>query len=216
LTTLGIEHLSASAVSDALDRLDIPGAVMGLSPLGPSQQMRGRAYTVRYIPAGRDAGTVGDYIDDVPAGSVVVLANDGRTDCTVWGDILTAVASDRGVAGTVIDGVCRDVSRALGIGYPIYSRGRFMRTGKDRVEVAEVGCTVSVGGVQVSDGDLIIGDDDGVVVVPAQYERGVLAAATAIAQREAAILDDALSSGSLRAARERHGYHELQRRQETS
>jgi regulator of RNase E activity RraA len=177
--------------------------------------MRGRAYTVRYIPAGRDAGTVGDYIDDVPAGSVVVLANDGRTDCTVWGDILTAVASDRGVAGTVIDGVCRDVSRALGIGYPIYSRGRFMRTGKDRVEVADTRGAVSIGGVQVSNGDLIVGDDDGVVVVPAQYEQEVLAAAATISQREAAILSDALSSGSLRSARERHGYHQLQRRQET-
>ena len=211
-----MERLSSSAVSDALDRLGIPGAVLGLHPLGPSQQMHGRAYTVRYIPAGRDAGTVGDYIDDVPAGSVVVLANDGRTDCTVWGDILTAVASDRGVAGTVIDGVCRDVSRALSIGYPIYSRGKFMRTGKDRVEVADTGGTVSIGGVQVSNGDLIVGDDDGVVVVPARYEQDVLAAAAAIAQREAAILDDALSGGSLRAARERHGYHQLQRRQETA
>lgn len=210
----GIEHLSASTVSDALDRLGIPGAMSGLAPLGPSQRLRGRAYTVRYVPAGREAGTVGDYIDDVPAGGVVVLANDGRTDCTVWGDILTAVASQRGLAGTVIDGVCRDVSRALSTGYPIYSRGRFMRTGKDRVEVASTGDTVSVGGVQVDSGDLIVGDDDGVVVVPARYEAEVLAVATTIATREAEILDDALTTGSLREARERHGYHQLQRRQE--
>jgi regulator of RNase E activity RraA len=212
----GIDHLSASAVSDALDRLGIPGAMLGLGPLGPSQRIWGSAYTVRYVPTGRHGGTVGDYIDDVPAGGVVVLANDGRTDCTVWGDILTAVAAERGIAGTVVDGVCRDVKRALNIGYPIYSRGRFMRTGKDRVEVADTECTVSIGGVQVRNGDLIVGDDDGVVVVPAGYELEVLAAAAAIAKQESAILDDALSAGSLREARQRHGYHELQRRQESN
>ncbi len=97
------------------------------------------AFTVRYVTAGSPPGTVGDYLDDVPPGGVVVLDNGGRTDCTVWGDILTAMADQRGVAGTVIDGVCRDVQRALGLVYPIYSRGRFMRTGKDRVEVSDVG-----------------------------------------------------------------------------
>ena len=52
--------------------------------------MVGRAYTVKYLPVAQDKGTVGDYIDDVPAGSVVVLDNAGRLDCTVWGDILTS------------------------------------------------------------------------------------------------------------------------------
>lgn len=54
--------------------------------------------------------------------------NRGRTDCTVWGDMLTSVAHERGIAGTVVSGVCRDVS----IGYPIFSVGWFMRTGKGR------------------------------------------------------------------------------------
>ena len=100
-----------------------------------------------------------------------MLDNGGRTDCTVWGDILTAVAHQRGIAGTVIDGVSRDVRRALELGYPIYSRGRFMRTGKDRVEVAEVGGPVTIGGVQVAPGDLLVGDDDGVVAIAATASR---------------------------------------------
>lgn len=209
----GLGRLSCSLVSDALDRLGLKGSAHGLAPLANGQRLAGRAFTVRYAPAGDPPGTVGDYIDDVPVGGVVVLDNRGRTDCTVWGDILTAVATRRGVAGTVIDGVCRDVHRALGTGYPIYSRGRFMRTGKDRVEAVETGGTLTLGDVQVRVGDIVLGDDDGVVVVAADVAARVLDVASEIAEREEAILADALEHGSLREARARFGYHLLQRSQ---
>jgi 4-hydroxy-4-methyl-2-oxoglutarate aldolase len=205
---------STSALSDALDRLGLPGSAWGIRALADGQRMVGRAFTVRYVPAGHPAGTVGDYIDDVPAGGVVVLDNNGRTDCTVWGDILTAVAAKREISGTAINGVCRDTRRALDIHYPIYSTGRFMRTGKDRVEVAEMGGVVSLGDAQCHQGDIVVGDDDGIVVIPAAYEERVLATAGEIATREGLILNEALSSGSLREARAHHGYHLLQRRDE--
>jgi regulator of RNase E activity RraA len=204
--------LSTATVSDALDRLGSPGSLLGLVPLGPGQRMAGRAFTVRYIPAGSPPGTVGDYLDDVPPGGVVVLDNDGRTDCTVWGDILTAVAHQRGVAGTVIDGVCRDVNRALSLGYPVYSRGRFMRTGKDRVEVAAVGEPVAIGGVQVRVGDLLLGDQDGVLVIARESEEEVLTIALEIAGREEKILAKALAGATIAEARAEFGYHRLQRR----
>ena len=81
--------------------------------------MTGRAFTILYGPAGTPPGTVGDYIDDVAAGSVVVLDNGGRENATVWGDILTAVAHRRGIAGTVIDGACRDTHLSLELDYPM-------------------------------------------------------------------------------------------------
>ncbi|WP_055481961.1 RraA family protein [Sphaerimonospora mesophila] len=207
-----LARLSTATISDALDRLGRTGGLLGLAPLGPGQRMAGRAYTIRYVSASTPPGTVGDYLDDVPAGGVVVLDNDGRTDCTVWGDILTAVANARGVAGTVIDGVCRDVHRALDLAYPIYSRGRFMRTGKDRVEVAEVQGPVNIGGVQVRPGDLLIGDQDGVVAVPQDCEERVLAVAEEIAEREDGILRMALAGSSIAEARAAYGYHDLQRK----
>ncbi|WP_329013997.1 RraA family protein [Streptomyces sp. NBC_00690] len=207
-----LDDLSTATLSDALDRLGLPGSLHGLAPLGPGQHLIGRAFTVRYQPAGNPPGTVGDYLDDVPPGSVVVLDNQGRTDCTVWGDILTAVAHAKGVAGTVIDGVCRDVHRALGLGYPIYSRGRFMRTGKDRVEVAEVGGPVAVGGVQISPGDLLVGDQDGIVAIPSTSLASVVTLAIEIADREEKILASALAGSTIAEARAAHGYHELQRR----
>jgi regulator of RNase E activity RraA len=198
-------------VSDALDRLGRPGSMLGIAPLFDGARLCGRAFTVRYVAAGSPPGTVGDYLDDVAPGQIVVLDNGGRTDCTVWGDILTATADARGIGGTVIDGVCRDVQRALDVGYPIYSRGRFMRTGKDRVEVSDVGRPVSIGGVNVAAGDLLLGDADGVVAVPQAAEEQVLDICTAIEAREAAIVADVLSGSSLTAARARHGYHLLQR-----
>lgn len=211
----GFAELGTATVSDALDRLGRPGALHGLAPLAEGQRFAGRAFTVRYVTAGSPPGTVGDYIDDIEPGEVAVLDNAGRTDCTVWGDILTAVAHRKGLAGTVIDGVCRDTHRALGLGYPIYSRGRFMRTGKDRVEVSGVGVPVSVGGVQVRPGDLIVADGDGAVAVPRDAEAEVLEIATAIAEVEARILADALGGKSIADARAAHGYHLLQRRTPT-
>lgn len=209
------EH-STATISDALDKLGRPGSLAGISPLFNDARLCGRAFTVRYVSAGSPPGTVGDYLDDVESGQVVVLDNAGRTDATVWGDILTAMAGNRKVAGTVIDGVCRDVERALGEGYPIFSKGRFMRTGKDRVEVAEVGGPITVGGVKVRPGDLMIGDADGVVVVAREIEDDVLEICNGIAARESAILTDVLSGVGIAEARKRHGYHLLQRHEEAS
>ncbi|MDH3445898.1 MAG: RraA family protein, partial [Deltaproteobacteria bacterium] len=105
--------LSVAAVSDAMDRLGVAGQCLGIQPVAQGNKMAGRAFTLKYIPCGSVRGTVGDYIDDVPPGDVVVLDNAGRLDCTVWGDILTAVAHKRGIAGTVVHGVCRDVARSF-------------------------------------------------------------------------------------------------------
>lgn len=203
--------LGTATVSDALDKLKRPGSLLGLAPLADGQRMVGRAFTVRYVSAQVPAGTVGDFLDQVEPGQVIVLDNDGRLDCTVWGDILTAVAHQRGISGTVIEGVCRDTHRALSIGYPIYSRGRFMRTGKDRVEVAEERGPVTIGGVTVRHGDILLGDSDGVVAIPRDCEDDVLEVAEMIQAREKAILTAALGGATIAEARAKYGYHDLQR-----
>lgn len=203
---------STATISDALDRLGRDGSLLGIVPLANGQRFQGRAYTVRYEAAGHPPGTVGEYLDAVEPGQVVVLDNSGRLDATVWGDILTAMAHARGVAATVIDGVNRDVAKALELGYPIYSRGRFMRTGKDRVEVAEEQAPVTIGGVKVCPGDLLVGDDDGVVRIPQDIEDEVLRLAAEIDEREDAILEAVLDGASIAEARAAHGYHTLQRK----
>lgn len=205
-----LRGLSTSGVSDALDRLGIPGQALGIAPLDRSFRVAGRAWTLRYGPVGQDRGTVGDYIDDLGSDDVVVLDNQGRLDATVWGDLLTTTAHSRAIAGTVIDGVCRDVDRSLTLGYPIFSRGNWMRTGKDRVRVEAVEVPVSIGGIRVERGDLLLGDGDGLVVVPAVRADEVLAAAEEIEQAEQAIREAVEAGASLRDARTRFRYHDLQ------
>lgn len=114
-------------ISDALDKLGIPGQAFDIMPLTNYKKVTvGPAFTVRYVPASDPPGSVGDFIDDVAIGDVVVIDNRGRTDCTVWGDIMTLYAGLRGIAGTVIDGVCRDVDRAITDDYPLFTAGRWM------------------------------------------------------------------------------------------
>ena len=140
-----LRGLPTAAISDALDQAGIEGAVQGLAPLSDGFRAAGPAFTVLYVPVDDHAGgTVGDFLDDVPPGAVIVIDNDGRTDVTVWGGIMTETAAARGNAGTVINGVCRDVSASLAHGYPLFSRDRFMRTGKDRVRLEATGEPVTV------------------------------------------------------------------------
>src|SRR5262245_41465902 len=166
-------RLDSATLSDALDRLGIAGQCYGIKPRDPRFRMTGRAFTILYGPASSPPGTVGDYIDEVPAGGVVVLDNGGRMDATVWGDILTEIAHRRGLGWTVIDGICRDVALCLELGYPVYSRGHWMRTGKDRVQVESVNGPVNIGNARVQPGDLLCGDADGVLVIPRQHESAV-------------------------------------------
>lgn len=202
--------LSTANVSDALDRLGIPGGCLGIVPIVQGVKMAGRAFTVHYLPAGVEKGTVGDYIDEVKPGQVVVLDNSARVHCTVWGDLLTLVAHRRGLAGTVIDGVCRDVPRIRELRYPLFARGHFMVTGKDRVQVDAVNVPVTVGGIQVKPGDILVGDDSGVVTVPWEKAEEVLAVAREIGTAEDAIEQAVRGGESLAEARKRYGYHKLQ------
>ncbi len=206
------KSLPTACVSDAMDTLSILGSAHGIAPLKDDLTITGRAFTVRYAPVGAGGGTVGDFIDDVPPGGVVVISNGGRTDCTVWGDIMTTTAQIKGIEGTVIDGVCRDVSYALSRSYPLFTCGRFMRTGKDRVSVAEVGGTISLGDAQVTPGDIIVGNADGIVVVPKDRAEEIYELAAAIEQIEEKIISDIENGIALCEARQRHGYHTLQKR----
>ncbi len=203
-------NLDTTSVSDALDRLGIKGGCAGIFPQVPGTKAVGRAFTVRYRPCGLEKGTVGDFLDDVESGQVVVLDNGGRTFGTVWGDIMTVYAQKRGIAGTVIDGVCRDLPRILTSKYPIFTRGRWMVTGKDRVEVDGINIPVAVSDIQVRPNDIVVADDSGVVIVPFDRAEEVLKVALAIEEAEQKILELLEKGLTLREARKQMGYHQLQ------
>ena len=207
------QGLDTPGVSDALDKLGLPGQCLGVAPLDNySKVIVGPAFTVQYVSASVPPGTVGDFIEDVAPGDVVVIDNGGRTDCTVWGDIMTQYAGTRQIAATVIDGVCRDVNKALGDGYPIFSKGRFMRTGKDRVQVQSVNQPVSIGTARVCARDIVVADANGVVIVPRARAAEVAACARQIESIEADIRALISQGKTLKEARAALGYHSLQRK----
>ncbi|MFB7113411.1 RraA family protein [Streptomyces sp. NPDC056291] len=202
--------LSTASLSDALDSLGLPGSLHGMGALCPGQRTVGPVFTVTYEPVDEAGGTVGDFLDDVPTGAVILIDNAGRTDCTVWGGIMSQTAYARGIAGTVIHGTCRDVAVATAVGYPIWSVSRFMRTGKDRVRVAAAQTAVTIDGVLIHPGDILMADDDGAVVVPAARWDEVADIARRIDRVEEAIVEAVRGGATLAEARARHGYHSLQ------
>jgi regulator of RNase E activity RraA len=207
-----LSGLSCTDLSDAMDKLAVPCQCFGVMPLDRTFSLVGRAWTLRYGSVGQSGGTVGDYIDDIEEGQVVVLDNQGRLDATVWGDLLTSMAVRRKVAGTVIDGICRDVDRALELRYPLFARGNWMRTGKDRVRVEATQEPVTIGGIRVEPGDWLRGDGDGLVVVPAARVEEVLQVAQQVHGAEERIRAAIAQGTPLRQARKDEGYHSLQTR----
>jgi regulator of RNase E activity RraA len=205
-----LKELATTTLSDALDRLGIATQCLGIKPLEIRFRLCGPAFTMRTIPVAVEAGTVGDYIDDVPPGHIVTIDNAGRQDMTVWGDILTFVADKRGVGGTVIDGVCRDIQGSLEASYPLFTRGWSMRTGKDRVQLDALNVPVSIGGARVRPGDWLVGDADGVVCVPKERASEVIEIASAITAAEEKIRDAFESGMRLDDARKQFKYFKLQ------
>lgn len=205
------KKLDCAAISDALDRSGIVGQCYKIAACDPAFRMVGYAYTVLYrLAHPGEEGNVGEYIDDVPPGNVIVIDNQGRDEMTTWGNILTEMAHQRKIAGTVIDGINRDVSLCRELNYPIYSSGYWMRTGKGRIQLAGLQVPVKIGGANVNPGDLVCGDPDGVVVIPSQMQEQVLNYAEEIFSRENQVRKSIREGMRMDEARKLQNYHLLQ------
>jgi len=210
-----VTALSTPAISDALDFLKLPGGLLHIKPLD-SQQRKcfGRAFTVQYGEgANNKIIKAGNYIDRVASDQVIVVNNNAKVDRTVWGNILTEVACYKGVQGTVINGVCRDVDAIRELGYPIFSLGAYMVTGKGRGHLKETNVPVEISGVTISPNDYIFGDSNGVVVIPAKRIAEVIAIAEEIEAMEQKIIDAVKLNIKLTDARKQFNYNKYGKRQ---
>lgn len=184
-----LERLDVCAVSDALDALSMPSAVLGLVPMWEGARVVGRARTVKLaegpVPPGRPLVHLGARaIDASDRGDVVVVDNGGRTGMGGWGGLLALAASVKGVAGVIVDGACRDVDEARELRFPAFARAPVARTARGRVHEESSGQPVTVGGVDVAPGDLMMADGSGVVVLPQDHAERVIARAEQIVARE--------------------------------
>lgn len=196
-----LRRLDACAVSDAIDQLGLPpeqaGVVDGLSSPRPAEPVAGRVVTVELGPSsaassGRHLATAA--IDASGPGDVIVVAHRGRLDCAGWGGNLSRGALARGLRGVVVDGAVRDVDEAHSLGFAIYCVGVTPRTARGRAVEVSWGNLVEVRGRAVATGDFVLADATGVVFIRQAVIEDVLAAAEAIAEREALMAAD-ISAG---------------------
>jgi 4-hydroxy-4-methyl-2-oxoglutarate aldolase len=153
-----------------------------IKPVAEGMVVEGPAYTVLCGP--RDNLALHHAIDRAPAGSVLVCSTGGWHDAGYLGDVMARAAVARGLAGLVIDACVRDLADLAAGGFPVFARGLSIRgTTKDPLLPAALGPRLRFPGTDVDPGDLVVGDGDGVVVVPAARAAEVRSLA---AEREAA------------------------------
>jgi regulator of RNase E activity RraA len=187
-----IEKVNASAVSDILHARGLHHQVMAhdVQALQPGTHLRGIARTMASRPlvgapeAGREYELLFAAIDGMNPGDVLVT---DRTDCCVWGELCSEAVIRRGGNGTVIDGFTRDSSDIRRLGFPLFSRGRHMSDMLYHRQITDLDTSVVCGGITVKPGDLILGDDDGVLVVPSEYIRDVIGEAAAKSETESEV-----------------------------
>ncbi|WP_455391550.1 3-hexulose-6-phosphate synthase [[Eubacterium] cellulosolvens] len=163
--------VSAPNLADAMHK---KGAMVGIRPLRDGYKMVGRAVTVR--SADGDWAKPVEAIDRAKPGEVIVINADSG-HIAVWGELATWSCKVKGIAGVVIDGAVRDTDDIMAMGLPVFSRYIAPNAGEPK-GFGEIGAEIICGGICVREGDWIIGDDSGVVVVP--KERAVEVANRAI------------------------------------
>ena len=173
--------IDVSALSDADKTLPIVDPAVGA--MIPEVRMAGPAFTVL---AENDHLPVMSALAEAAPGDVLVIATNGSSRA-VYGELFATEARRRGLAGIVADGFCRDLQGLRRIGLPVFARGTTPRSGTTASRAA-AGQTISCGGVDVSPGDVVFGDDDGLLIAAADRIAAALETAELIGRSERAIL----------------------------
>jgi regulator of RNase E activity RraA len=210
VTRLG--KLDTCAVSDALDRLGLKGAVIGIRPLWPCPRIVGRCVTVKIKPAGLEKPKQHLCTPAIHAATptdVIVVDNGGRIDVAAWGGLLSLAAQVKKLGGVIVDGACRDVDESRDLQFPVYARAAVQVTARGRIMQQSFNEEIQFAGVQVHPGDLVIADGSGVVFIPRAKEPEVIAQAEALADREAKMGEAIRSGRSVVEVMETLGYEAM-------
>ncbi len=176
-------RLYVAALSDAADEIGLNQVCMdrGIVPLTINQRMAGYARTGRLVrsPANRpyDEGQLDVFMSmatKAKSDDLIAIDMSGATDCSAWGQVLTRIGKPLGVRGAVVDGTSRDIDDINRMDFPVFARGRHPGTMRGRLDMESVNEPIVCGGVIVHPGDLIFGDGDGIVVIPADSIEEVL------------------------------------------
>lgn len=198
---------STATLTTTLKQFGLSRSFMhGVVPLRPNMKMAGPAFTLRYIPAREDlnAGEVDNLkdaqrvgIEEIGKGEVFVIDARGDTNAGTMGDILATRLFKRGAAGVVTDGAFRDSPSIAEIGLPAFSAAMNAHSNKTGHHPSEIQVPIACGDVAVLPGDIIVGDAEGVVVVPIQFAADVAQIALEMEAREEFLLKKIQSGASI-------------------
>jgi regulator of RNase E activity RraA len=191
-----LNRLDSCAVSDALDKLGLKGAVTGIHRFSTDRRIAGRVVTVKLeIDDGRPVAAKHlstTAIETAQPGDVIVVEQRTGVDAAGWGGNLSLGAKLRGIAGVVVDGPTRDVDEGRLHDFTVFARDHTSRTARGRIVEAGTNVPITVGDIPVSPGDYVVADGSAVVFVAQGDIERVLEVAEAIAKRERAMVDSLL------------------------
>ena len=174
--------------------------IRGTVPIHPGQpRLVGRAFTLRFVPAREDLSTPESWaspistraaIEDMPPGCIAVADAMNVTDAGIFGDILCARMAKRGISALITDGVVRDIAGVLGTGLPVWCRGAAAPASVTSLTFVAWQQPIACGGVAVFPGDVIVVDQDGAVLIPANLLDEVIPLAVEQERLEAWIMSE--------------------------
>jgi regulator of RNase E activity RraA len=200
----------SGAVADVLDKRGyrdqiVSGAIQGLTL---ETRVAGPAFTCKGAPATDlepdDWDMRKQFLDSITPGTVVVVDTSGDTESAHWGELMSTGARGRGATGVVIDGGTRDVTQMLAMGFPAFVRYRSPSSSIRRWRMSGFDHPVAIGGVVVRPGDFVIGDADGVVIVPAELAVEVLEEVESLAVVETNMRQELLEGGTFSEVYDRY------------
>ena len=194
-----------SLISDALDELNINGAISGVFPQRYDQgRIAGRAFPVKFNrkssdpEAWRFGGGVGKPLEQVlktmSTGKVIIMDLDGALNATAWGGLASKLAQKKGVLGTIMHGTCRDVEEIRECGYPVWAKGVCPRRSRNDFTFGTINEPIVVTGIKIKKDDIIVADQSGVVCVPEELIQETLDLLKKISIQEELLEDQVLKN----------------------
>lgn len=205
------DRVYSSVLADILDDSGHRHQVMRpeVRPLYPGAKVVGRAATMLAVEVSelppQPYHLLMELLDGLRPGEVVVGAVQGQIHAALWGELLSTHTRARGGRGVVLDGLSRDSWGIVDMKFPVFATGLSPADSKGRLEVIAIRGTIPVAGVSVSDGDLVVADDDGCVVVPTAIEDEVVALALEKVSGENAMRDILRRGASIREVFKEYG-----------
>lgn len=185
-----LSNLDSCAVSDALDKLGLPGSVTGIHRFTTEQRIAGRVLTVKLDRAEGRSNTrhlCTTAIDSAKPGEIIVVEQRTGIDAASWGGNLAIGAKMRKVAGVIVEGPARDIDDCRRLDFPVFARTHTARTARGRIVEVATNEPILVGDVKVSSGDYVVADGSGVVFIAQGEIERVLETAQGIMAREEAM-----------------------------